>query len=126
MNQKTAVILSTIVTTFSLVLLGGVAGRFTTAADPVTPDTVVQTEQMPGENASYAPPAQEQPAQEQPAQAAPTVAITPDKAASVALSDVPGATLQKTPELVDFEGTVAYEVLLDNACLLYTSDAADD
>ena len=53
------------------------------------------------------------------------MAITSDKAALVALSDVPGATLQKTPELVDFEGTVAYEVLLDSATLYIDANSGE-
>jgi uncharacterized membrane protein YkoI len=44
---------------------------------------------------------------------APTYAISPDMAAAIALGAVPGATLTRQPELVDFQGTVAYEVVLD-------------
>ena len=117
MKQRSTLILTTIVTAFGLTLLGGVAGRVITNANPVTPNTVVETEQMPYQNANYQ-------IQAQPAQAVPsapasqsTVAITPDKAALVALSNVSGGTLLQTPELVDFEGSVAYEVLLDSGTL---------
>jgi uncharacterized membrane protein YkoI len=44
---------------------------------------------------------------------APTYAISSDMAATIALNAVPGATLTQQPELVDFQGTVAYEVVLD-------------
>jgi uncharacterized membrane protein YkoI len=44
---------------------------------------------------------------------APTYPISPDMAATIALNAVPGATLTRQPELVDFQGAVAYEVSLD-------------
>ena len=117
MKQRSTLILTTIVTAFGLTLLGGIAGRVTTNANPVTPNTVVETEQMPYQNGNYQ--IQAQPAQAAPAApvSQPTVAITPDKAALVALSNVSGGTLLQTPELVDFEGSVAYEVLLDSGTL---------
>jgi uncharacterized membrane protein len=45
--------------------------------------------------------------------AQPQYPITPEMAAQLALNASPGAILQGTPELVLFEGSVAYEVLLD-------------
>jgi len=44
---------------------------------------------------------------------APTYAISADAAAAIALSAVPGTILTRAPELVSFQGIVAYEVLLD-------------
>src|SRR5581483_4051927 len=46
------------------------------------------------------------------APAAPDYPITPDMAAAIALNVVPGGQLTRPPELVDFQGTVAYEVML--------------
>ncbi len=40
-------------------------------------------------------------------------AVSADGAAAIALAASPGASLLATPELVDFQGTVAYEVRLD-------------
>ena len=40
-------------------------------------------------------------------------AVSADGAAGIALAASPGANLLATPELVDFQGTVAYEVRLD-------------
>ncbi len=40
-------------------------------------------------------------------------ALSPDVAAQIALNVAPGASVTKTPELVSYNGTVAYEVLLD-------------
>ena len=42
--------------------------------------------------------------------AAPTFTVSPDTAASIALQAANGATLIRAPELVRFEGQVAYEV----------------
>jgi hypothetical protein len=39
--------------------------------------------------------------------------VSPDDAANIALSSVPGSTLLQQPRLVNFNGTVAYEVSLD-------------
>ena len=49
-----------------------------------------------------------------PAPAAPAFAVSADQAAGIALGvAAPGANLTKTPELVSFQGTPAYEVILD-------------
>jgi uncharacterized membrane protein YkoI len=45
--------------------------------------------------------------------AAPTYAISADVAGQIALLVAPGATLQAVPDLVLYEGTAAYEVVLD-------------
>ncbi len=41
------------------------------------------------------------------------VALSAQQAAQVAMNLVPGATLTRTPDLVNYNGTVAYEVLLN-------------
>jgi uncharacterized membrane protein YkoI len=48
-----------------------------------------------------------------PAPAVPTYAISPDAATAIALGATPGTILTRAPELVSFQGIVAYEVLLD-------------
>ncbi|MGE5618111.1 MAG: PepSY domain-containing protein [Sphingomonadaceae bacterium] len=45
--------------------------------------------------------------------AAPPYPVSADAAASTALSVAPGARVQGTPELISFQGAVAYEVVLD-------------
>jgi uncharacterized membrane protein YkoI len=57
-----------------------------------------------------APIAQPRPALPQPE---PTYAISPETAAAIALGAAPGTTLSRVPELVSFQGMVAYDVLLD-------------
>jgi uncharacterized membrane protein YkoI len=49
--------------------------------------------------------------------AAPTYAVSPDIAAAIALGAVPGATLSHAPDLVSFQGLVAYEVVLDRGTI---------
>jgi uncharacterized membrane protein YkoI len=51
------------------------------------------------------------------APAAPTYAVAPDMAVTIALGAAPGATLTRQPDLVSFQGTVAYEVLLDRGAV---------
>ncbi len=44
-------------------------------------------------------------------------ALSTDSAAQIAMSLVPGATLTRTPELVNYNGTVAYEVLMNQGAV---------
>ncbi len=70
-------------------------------------------------SASAAPMAQVQaapaqlPANAPAADAASQAAFSPDVAAQIAMNAAPGTQLTKTPELVSFNGTVAYEVVLN-------------
>lgn len=69
--------------------------------------------------ATQRPRAQPAPAQPQP-QPQPVIqaALTPQRALEIALIAAPGTVAQRMPELVDFQGVVAYEVLL-NAGTMY-------
>jgi hypothetical protein len=53
--------------------------------------------------------------------AAPTeaasVAVSPDMARAIALAAAPGATVQRDPELVIYQGAVAYEVALNSGAV---------
>lgn len=161
MGQKQALLLATFLTTFGLIVIGGVAFRLTTPtpvkgtiletavkADFVTtaPDAVMQTpdpasvealiqsreaayqqalEQANRQlEAAYSQLDTAQQVQQAPATsdvpttsasasapaAAPAYAITAEIAQNIALSVVPGATLNKSAELVAFESNTAYEV----------------
>jgi hypothetical protein len=46
-----------------------------------------------------------------------TAQLTPERAIQIAQSAVPRAVLTRAPELVNFQGTVAYEVVLDRGAL---------
>jgi hypothetical protein len=156
MNQRTAFIVATMVTSFVLVAVGGVtasvanraAAVTATATEPPTaqatptqiigidPAVVAQREvayqqQIAAANAqlkhayqlqkaladelnSIPPsPAPKPRIYVQPTQSKPTYPVTPAMAGQLALNAVPGAVLLSTPELVLFEGKVAYEVVLD-------------
>ena len=168
MTQKTALIISAVLTAFLLVLGGAIATRVsqpdavaaaapaaTTAAPTVAPTTVpdtaalaqAQVDQMQAlvlereaayrklidqanqqlaqayqqQQATTAKPAQVAPAKkvQVPAPApvaaasaaAPQVAVSPDSALSIAFSVAGTSHLRRGPELVLYNGTVAYEVL---------------
>ena len=99
MNQRMALILAGGLAAFMLVVVGAVA------------TTVIL---KPAAAANAAP--VQAPAAVQSA-AAMSVKLSADQAAQIALNAVPGATLTRTPELVGFQGTVAYEVLLNQGAV---------
>ncbi len=158
MGQKQALLLATFLTTFGLIVIGGVALRLTTP--PVTvkgamsqiavkansmstaPDAVMQTPDpasiealIQSREAAYQQALEQanrqleaaynqldsvEQVQQAPATSgiaasaapasAPAYAITAEIAQNIALAVVPGATLNKSAELVAFEGNTAYEV----------------
>jgi uncharacterized membrane protein YkoI len=129
MTQRNAFILAAALTAFMLVVVGGViarAGLFegtaaAAAAPTAAPTAAILAPEREVEYQRLIQQANEQllqaysqtaPAQP-PAQTGPTDAITPELAATIALNLAPGASLSRTPELVDFQGQVAYEVQLD-------------
>ncbi len=71
-------------------------------------------------NASWSQATQRPRVQPAPAQPQPVIqaALTPQRALEIALITAPGTVAQRIPELVDFQGVVAYEVLL-NAGTMY-------
>jgi uncharacterized membrane protein YkoI len=139
MTQRTALIISAVLTAFVLVLVGGVAARAvqpeTAAAAPAAvsdpADTIAILQQREAAyrklidqaNARLQQAYQQQSLAGQVAQTqtrsaaasavAPTYAVSSNQAASIALGAVPGAKLTRAPELVLFQGKAAYEVVLD-------------
>lgn len=109
MSQRTALILAAALTAFVLVVLGAVAahvglvGQADAAAVTLPTATTSPADPQPSTNQLPT----------QPQQNAPITAISPDLAATIALNVLPNASVLRTPELVDFQGTVAYEVVLD-------------
>jgi uncharacterized membrane protein YkoI len=99
MVQRNAMILAAAVTAFVMVLAGGVAASALLAAAapaPAGPATLPLVIAPTG-----------------PAQPAQAYTFTAEQARSAALQAAPGAKALGTPELVSFEGTTAYEVILD-------------
>jgi len=137
MNQKTALIISAGATAFMLFTAGAVirvtsqpqtvAAQTVSTVAPVATSVTAQQytqlineanariQQLKNENAML-----QQQAGQTPAGSAATVSnvpaagqITADAAAQAALNAAPGAQLMSTPELVNFQGTTAFEVVLN-------------
>lgn len=121
MNQRVSLILAAVVTGFLLVAVGAIGGRVVTAsaseaANAPAADLVSVMQQR---DAAYRQMIEQAnarllqaPAASQPAQPAqPTYPVTPDQAAARAIAFA-GGTLVQPPQLVDVQGTIAYEVVL--------------
>lgn len=111
MNQRLAFLLAGTLTAFMVVLMGGVAMTVLVRAFVPAP-TSVQTEFLPTNPA----PAVAATSQES---IAPLVAarLTPEQATRIAQTTLPRTHLSRTPELVNYNGTVAYEVVLDRGTI---------
>lgn len=126
MSQKTMIALAACLTAFVLVMAGGVFARVSgasAASDPVAAlspamrdlwnqretayralvdqanqrlDAAGQTSTAAGTSAA--------------ASQAPTTPVSPSEAAQLAMMAAPGANVTRQPELVQFQGSVAYEV----------------
>ena len=152
MSQKALVLIAGALTAFVLVIVGGVsarvAGASASAASPAT-DAAVSSAAWSQREAEYQNLIQQANQQLQDAYArmasmspqatatsvptGPKVVFTPADAAGVALQAVPGSKLQRTPELVEYQGTLAYEVHTtaglfyidaDTGAILYNSTVA--
>jgi hypothetical protein len=105
--KRSTLLISAALTAFLLIVLGALIGAFTQKPTTATPsDTVAPA---PASNSTDPAPAGDT--------SAPAVAVSPEDASGAALKHAPGATVQGTPELVDFEGTVSYEVVLDQGTI---------
>lgn len=132
MKQRTAVLLSVGLTAFVLVVIGAVAGLAAQEArgqEPTPAPTIDQAiqEQLKAREAEYRAALEQanqkleaayQQLEEMKTEVPPTESpeqelypISADLAVGLALNLAPGAKLQRWPELVDFRGTVAYEIL---------------
>lgn len=103
MNQRMALIIAGALTAFVFVLMTGVGLTVAVKSFATTSPAAVQ---VPAPVSSAI--------ADQPllASNAITAQLSPDQAAQIALNVAPNATLARTPELVSFQGTAAYEVSL--------------
>jgi uncharacterized membrane protein YkoI len=129
MSQRIALFTSVALTAFVLVFIGAAIGIGRLAQDAVTPtlDPLLLA-QLQAREATYQAMIAQANAQLQATdpQPTPTTAptptqepavvypISPDMAAYLALSIAPGSYLIKNPELVSFQGAIAYEVTLNS------------
>ena len=110
MKRRTGLMIAAALTAFILVFIGAVARLFTpdSSAPAQAAAQEVEAAQPP---AALSAPASESAATSAPAQAYP---ISPDQASQQASTVAPpGAQMLRAPELVDYNGTVAYEVPFD-------------
>jgi uncharacterized membrane protein YkoI len=103
MNQRMALLLASALTAFVLVLMCGVAA--TVAVFSYLPTT---THAQPAMTTNSSQPA---------AQPVTTVNLTPQQAAAIAQTTAPRTRLTSAPELVNYNGVVAYEVVLDRGTI---------
>ncbi len=115
MTQRTALILAAALTAFVLVIIGAVAAHMGLVGEASAAAAAVPAARVEGLPAA-AQPGTEQPSA-QPQQDTSLATISPDLAATIALNVLPGASVVRSPELVDFQGRVAYEVVLDQGTL---------
>jgi uncharacterized membrane protein YkoI len=113
MKQHATLIISVIITAFLLVLIGGVTASLmssdTSQAEPrAAPTTSSAPDAAPTTSSTPAEPA-----------------ITADRAALIALDAAVGARLLHDPELVNFEGSTAYEVSLDQGMVYVDAQTGD-
>ncbi len=105
MSQRMALVLAGALTAFVLVVMAGVGATVavkslivTNSANGTQPQAVQPTVVAQPENAVSNPIA---------------VQVSQDQAAQIALRQMPSAKLTRVPELVNFQGIVAYEVVLN-------------
>ena len=113
LTRKLALLIAGSLTAFILVTAGALIA-YNSAQTP-TASAQTQTQAQPGAPAANraAAPTQTQAAPRDAVTAAPAYAVPAEQAESLALNAVPGATVQSAPRLVSFQGTAAYEVVLD-------------
>jgi uncharacterized membrane protein YkoI len=134
MTHKHALVVAAALTALVLVVIGALVTRLAAPAvavnDPLQDPTVqalLQAREAEYQQALTQANQQLQQAYQQPGRVQPdlalqtaapdTPAVSADRAATIARELVPGATLTKQPELVVFEGTPAYEVVLNQGTL---------
>ncbi len=113
MTQRTIMILTTILTAFMLVVVGGIVRNVTAGNADVSNST--SSNQEPAYQEPAAPAASDQI----------MVGVSVDAATTIALQALPDGTLTKAPELVNFQGVVAYEILLDRASLYIDANSGE-
>jgi uncharacterized membrane protein YkoI len=116
MKQHATLILSIVITAFLLVLIGGVTASLMSS-------NISQEEPRTALTTSSAPDAAPTTSSSTPVE--PEPGITADRSALIALDAAVGARLLYDPELVNFEGSTAYEVPLDQGMVYVDAQTGD-
>jgi hypothetical protein len=120
MKHRTAFIIASALTAFVLVFVGGITATVTPKAVAFNPsptdaptDTATDTSTVaPSATSTSTATATIKPTQPKPA--APQISmLLPDQAARIAMKVAPNGKLQEQPQLVNYKGQMAYEVLFD-------------
>jgi uncharacterized membrane protein YgcG len=131
MSQRTGLLIAVLLTAFILVVGGAIVGRTTQPEKPPAETAVVQqsaaVQQLMERESAYQDLTRQanerlQQAyaklQAQAAATSPAYLFSPEQAANIAMQIAPGAVLLNLPELVDYQGAMAYKVSL-NTGLVY-------
>jgi uncharacterized membrane protein YkoI len=125
MSQRTGLIIAVILTAFILVVGGALVGR--TTQPEKSPVETAAVQQLMERESAYQDLTRQANERLQQAYAklqaratatSPAYLFSPEQAANIALQLAPGAVLLNVPELVDFQGAMAYKVSL-NTGLVY-------
>lgn len=103
MSQRSALLAAAGITAFVLVLIGGLVARAALASPP-SPSPSAPSVLAPDPTAATVPVSDEYP-------------VTARLAGAIAGNVAPGSRLLTTPELVDYQGSVAYEVATDRGLI---------
>jgi uncharacterized membrane protein YkoI len=135
MSQRTGLIIAVMLTAFVLVVGGAVVGRITQQEKPPAETAVVQqlaVQQLMERESAYQDLARlanerlqqaytklqlQSQTQAQVTATTPAFLFSPEQAANIALQAAPGAALSSIPELVNFQGIMAYKVTLNTGIM---------
>ena len=113
LTRKLALLIAGSLTAFILVTAGALVAYNSAQPPAASAQTQTQVEpEAPAANTTTAP-TQTQAAPRDTMTVAPAYAVSAEQAQSLALNSAPGAAVQTAPRLVSFQGTAAYEVVLD-------------
>ncbi len=104
MSQRTTVWIAAALTAFVVVMVGATALTIALKPSAVTQAETIAPAASSGNGAATN-------------DTVPLARLSADQAAQIALNVVPNGTLTRTPELVSYQGTTAYEVLLGQGTL---------
>ena len=137
MSQKTGLIIAVILTAFVLVIGGAIIGRTTRPEKSPAVTAVVQqpaVQQLMERESAYQDLARQAnerlqqaytklQAQAQAAATSPAMVFSAEQAANIAVQISPGAALLNDPELVNFQGVMAYKVSLNTGVVIIDANS---
>jgi hypothetical protein len=124
MSQRTGLIISVVLTAFILFVGGAIVGRTTgheeTPAEQGSVKVLLERESAYQDLASQANERLQQAyaklqvqAQVQATDVSPVIVLSPEQVTNIALQIAPGAVPSSPPEMVNFQGTLAYKITLN-------------